>query len=220
MNKPPSMDDVDLADPADGRSPGDWRSRYSDVEARKGIRIDAIYLATLLFATPLLLLVLWLEYPKRWLGLSDLRYAPIMKYGLAWLGGVLGGTLFDVKWFYRSVARQLWHLDRRLWRLFAPHISGGLAFAVIALVSSGMLRIFNSQALESRSIVVAIAFMVGYFSDSAVAKLAEVADTLFGVSRAKERHAESGSDEVSKEPSTPITEKSVEIEDLSRHRRS
>jgi hypothetical protein len=29
---------------------------------------------------------------------------------------------------------------------------------------------------------------VGYFSDSAVAKLTEIAETIFGASRAKERH--------------------------------
>ena len=32
--------------------------------------------------------------------------------------------------------------------------------------------------------------MVGYFSDSAIAKLTEVAETLFGTIRAKEKHKE------------------------------
>jgi hypothetical protein len=33
-----------------------------------------------------------------------------------------------------------------------------------------------------------MAFLVGYFSDNAVAKLTEIADTLFGTSRSKEKH--------------------------------
>ncbi|MFZ5452450.1 MAG: hypothetical protein ACOZF2_11370 [Thermodesulfobacteriota bacterium] len=132
--------------------------------------------------------ILWLNYPKFWLGLSDQKYQRFLKYSVAWLSGVLGGTLFDIKWLYHSVARQMWHLDRRLWRLFTPHISGGLAFAIVVLISSGMFRIFDRQAVESLSQVVGVGFLVGYFSDSAVAKLTEIAETIFGTSRGRERH--------------------------------
>jgi hypothetical protein len=141
-----------------------------------------------LLAAPLAMLILWLEYPKHWLRLSDQSYRHLLHFGMAWLGGTLGGTLFDVKWLYHSVARQLWHLDRRLWRLFTPHISGGLAFAMVALIGSGLVRIFDSRAVNSLSSVVGISFLVGYFSDSAIAKLTEVAETLFGTSRGKEKH--------------------------------
>jgi hypothetical protein len=189
VSEPAKLPDFAPVDPTDGRELLEWRSRYSK-DAKKSIRGEAIYLASLLLFTPLFIVILWLEYPKGWFALPDRKYEPILKYGLAWLSGVLGGTLFDVKWLYHSVARQLWHLDRRLWRVFTPHISGGLAFAVVALISSGMLRILDSQAVESYSLVVGIGFMVGYFSDSAIAKLAEIAETLFGVSRAKERHKE------------------------------
>jgi hypothetical protein len=101
---------------------------------------------------------------------------------------MLGGTLFAIMWLYHVVAREMWNLDRRLWRLFTPHISGGLVFAVIALISSGIMRIFDSRATSSHSVVVELAFLVGYFSDSAVAKLTEIADRLFGTSRSKEKH--------------------------------
>lgn len=173
---------VDFApgNPTDGRKLLEWESKYNDPSARKAIRYEAIYLAILLFSSPVLLLLLWLEYPKGWLGLSDEKYRPLLTYGLAWVSGVLGGTLFDIKWLYHTVARGLWHLDRRLWRLFTPHISGGLAFAVVTLIASGVFRIFDRDALDSLPLVVGLSFLVGYFSDSTVAKLAEVAQTLFG----------------------------------------
>jgi hypothetical protein len=176
------------ADPTDGREFLEWKSKYSDPLARQGIRFEAIYLGFFLLAAPLAMLILWLEYPKHWLRLSDQSYRHLLHFSMAWLGGTLGGTLFDVKWLYHSVARQLWHLDRRLWRLFTPHISGGLAFAMVALIGSGLVRIFDSRAVNSLSSVVGISFLVGYFSDSAVAKLTEVAETLFGTSRGKEKH--------------------------------
>lgn len=188
VNKPERIPGFAPVDPTDGRELLDWRSKYTEPDARRNIRFDAVYLAVLLFVIPIAIAILWLDYPKYWLGLSDQKYGRILKYGIAWLSGVLGGTLFDVKWLYHSVARQIWHLDRRLWRLFTPHISGGLAFAIVALISSGMLRIFDRQAVESLSLVVGVAFLVGYFSDSAVAKLTEIAETLFGASQAREKH--------------------------------
>lgn len=170
------------ADLTDGREPLDWRSRYTDPRARWGIRLEAAYLAILLLAVPTAIVILWLGYPQHWLRLSDAQYKPCLKYGLAWLGGVLGGTLHDLKWLYHVVAHQRWHCDRRLWRLFTPHISGGLAFAVMALISSSSLGIFDRQA-ESRPFVIGVSFMIGYFSDNALAKLTEMAERFLGPSR-------------------------------------
>jgi hypothetical protein len=185
MNSPKT--DFAPADPTDGRQPLDWQSKYTDPSARLWIRIEATYVAFLLFLAPLLVLLLWLGPPQRWFQLSDQRYRTFFVYGLAWVGGTLGGTLFDIKWLYHSVAKQSWHLDRRLWRFFTPHISGGLAFVVVALISSGLVRVFDRHAIESPALVLGLAFLVGYFSDSTVAKLAEVADTLFGANRSEKK---------------------------------
>jgi hypothetical protein len=178
------------ADSTDGRVQFDWQTRYPDPQARREIRRESAYLGGLLVLVPALTLLFWIGYPKAVLRISDPVYEPIRKYSLAWLGGTLGGILFDLKWLYHSVARGFWNLDRRLWRVFTPHISGGLAFATVALIASGGFRVFDSRATNSHALVVGTGFLVGYFSDSAVAKLSDIAETLFGTTRAKEKHAE------------------------------
>jgi hypothetical protein len=177
-----SVPDSDFApvNPTDGRKVGEWESRYTDSAARRAVRVEATYLAILFFGAPVVILALWLEVPKHWLSISDEKYKIFFRYGLAWATGTFGGTLFDIKWLYHSVAKQTWHLDRRLWRIFTPHLSGGLSSAVIALISSGLIRVFDKGAVESPSLVFGVAFLVGYFSDNTIAKLAEVASTLFG----------------------------------------
>lgn len=182
------------ADPTDGRKRYDWKSKYTDPIAVKEIRKESWYLGILLFGLPIIMTVLWLEYPKYLIHISDQKYRPILKYGFAWTSGTLGGALFDLKWLYHTVARGRWHMDRRLWRIFTPHISGGLSFFVLALIASGGLRIFDSKATDSLAVVVGVGSLVGYFSDSAIAKLTEIAETLFGTVRAKEKHDESDDD--------------------------
>jgi hypothetical protein len=188
MNNLEKIPGFGASDPTDNRKLLEWESRYP-AEARKEIRFEAIYLGILLTATPWFLLASYCHAPHYlWRLLDAPSQESVGRYGLAWIGGTLGGTLFAIKWLYHVVARELWNLDRRLWRVFTPHISGGLAFAVIALISSGMMKIFDVKATHSPSVVVGMAFLVGYFSDNAVAKLTEIADTLFGTSRSKEKH--------------------------------
>lgn len=167
-------------DLTNGRKCLDWKTRYSDREAQRAILLEAAYVVVLLFGTPVLILLIWLEIPRPWLSIDQTQYKVFAGYAYAWLGGTFGGTLFDTKWLYHSVAKQLWHLDRRLWRFFTPHISGALGFAVVLLISSGILRIFNQTDISLPAVSLTIGFMVGYFSDSATAKLTEVAETLFG----------------------------------------
>jgi hypothetical protein len=180
------------ADLTDGRRPGDWMTRYkardsqNDGQAQSAIRFEAIYLACLLYVVPLALFIIWHGYAQHWLRIDVRSYPLFKRYAYAWLGGLLGGTLFDIKWLYHSVAKDMWNLDRRLWRLFAPHLSAGLAFAVVGLISSGILQIFDQQAIGSPPVALTMGFLVGYFSDSATAKLTELAETLFGKTRQTE----------------------------------
>ena len=182
------------ADPTDGRERYDWKSKYSDPIPKKEIFREKLYLGTLLFGYPAVMVCFWLGYPNHTLQLSDQRYTTLVRYVFAWCSGSLGGVLFAVKWLYHSVARGSWHLDRRPWRMFTPHISGVLASVTLALVTSGWLRIFDREATNPLAAVVGLGFLVGYFSDSAIAKLAEIAETLFGTSRAREKHADTTSE--------------------------
>lgn len=181
-NKIEPVPDFAPDDPTDNRVPGDWKTRYPDKVAQSKIRWEAIYLAGHLLLVPVALIILFLleSTCNTWFNLQSDQYKAFLRFAYAWLGGILAGTLFDIKWLYHSVARNLWNIDRRLWRLFVPHISGSLAFAVHLLMSSGIFRIFDQSVLDSLKASLAIGFIVGYFSDTATAKLREIAETLFG----------------------------------------
>jgi len=158
---------------------GDWRSRY-DNEAWRVIRIEAAYLFLLLVMTGICCLLLWIGYFERRLNLGSIHVAAFRSYGFVWFGGTLGGLLVALKWQYHSVAKQLWNFDRILWRLLTPHISGALAFASLAIFET-----FSSSTILTGRCVRSLAFgvLVGLFSDNALAKLTEIAVTLFGTTK-------------------------------------
>ncbi len=164
----------------DEREPLDWKTRY-EPDAQKQISGEAIYLGVLFFGTPVAIIALWLEGLR--FGISPERYSTLCHYGYAWLAGTFGGTMFSIKWLYHAVARAYWNRDRRLWRIFCPHLSGGLAFAFFTLAVSGLVKMVDITTLQKPAAIVACSFLVGYFSDSAIGKLKEVADTLFGTHR-------------------------------------
>lgn len=177
VETPPA--DFAPTDYTDGRSPLDWRSKYP-ADARKQIRFEATYLAALLLLLPALIIVLLSGIETPWLPLDCRASGEGCKYLLAFLGGAMGGSLFATKWLYHSVAKRIWHIDRRLWRLFTPVLSAGLAFGTTLLIKANVISIFSQQALDSPQAILAISFLIGYFSDNATAKLTEVAETVFG----------------------------------------
>jgi hypothetical protein len=162
-----------------------WETRYGNPIAKQQINWEAIYLGVLLFLIPVLMYLIWIGYVGELLNLDNIQIISFNKYALAWLGGSLGGTLFAIKWLYHSVAKYEWYQDRLYWRLFSPHLSAALSFAIITLISSGILKIFDQSALRVPSTVVGLSFLCGYFSDSAIAKMTEVANTMFGTMKTK-----------------------------------
>ena len=193
----------------DGRRPGHWLTRYPEPRAKWWIIGEGSYLGLLMFAMPSLMLVLWLGSMREPLGLSEDRYAAFCRYCYAWLGGTFGGAMFSIKWLYHSVARHYWNEDRRLWRFFCPHLSGGLAFTFLATATSGLFNTMNVTAFQRPSAIVACAFLVGYFSDSAIGKFREVADTLFGNRRDRDGGSSPADSTSASEPANPPTAATV-----------
>lgn len=191
-NPTAAHEEVDFApfDPTDGREEEEWGSRYTDRRAIIQISLEAIYVGVLLGAFAFALLLVWIGTPQTWLGVNDARYETFHTYADAWLAGALGGTLFSIKWLYHSVARGIWHVDRLLWRLFIPHLSGAFAFSFIALITSGIFEVLNRDLLRSSPAAVGLGFLLGYFSDFTVARLYRIARDLFGSPHEEKRPSE------------------------------
>lgn len=179
MQRQPKNLDFAPVDPTDGRQDFDWKSKYPSEAARR-MALEAAYLTLILLACPVLIYLLWTGKLDGMLGLSGSGRSTVARYGVSWLAGALGGTLFATKWLYHSVARGRWHTDRLYWRLLTPHLSGGLAFGVYAIASSSILVILDQPKLREGPTIVGLSFLVGYFSDNATAALARLADNLFG----------------------------------------
>ena len=192
-NKPAESGQWAPFDYTDGRAPLDWRSKFPP-EARKHIRREAWYL----FLVFLICLVATFYMLYLADAVSATPVSPpaqggqpgpspsgscFMGYICAWISGTLGGCVFGIKWMYHIVAKVTWHEERRLWRLLSPHVSGAVALFMVLLVSSGLLKLFDKGFAQRYTEVMAFGFLVGYFSDRALAKMAEVADTMFGAAK-------------------------------------
>lgn len=163
----------------DGRAQLDWKTKY-DPDAVREIRIDAVYVAALFFIAIEAIFLTWRGTAYLYLaaGCDTCSKATFSKYAYFFLGGFLGGVLFAVKYLYKVVARQYWNMDRRLWRLFSPFLSGGLALVVGALIDSGVLGL--TVKIASGAAYFSYGFITGYFADRAIDKMQEVAETVFG----------------------------------------
>jgi hypothetical protein len=163
----------------DDRARLDWKGHYP-AEARKEIRLEAWVVALILITTFVSLLLTWrgTSFDLAAGGCTTCVRAAFDQYAYYYLGGQLGGILFGVKYLYKVVARGYWNLDRRLWRFFSPFLSGGLAVVVGALVDSGLVGLTAKASTGAGHF--ALGFIVGYFADSALAKMQEIADTVFG----------------------------------------
>jgi hypothetical protein len=153
--------------PTDGRKLYEWESRWPK-PARQCMQREFVYLIFILVG-PCVALALHI---------SKVLHMPLEILGA--LAGISGGSAFAIKWFYHSIAKGLWHLDRCYWRIITPIVSGVIAFFSAILVRSDMLNIFNLNTFEKPLNIIILGFVAGYFSDSAIAKFAEVAASLFG----------------------------------------
>ena len=178
------LTDFAPADYTDGRKKFDWETKYPKAALEK-IRLEAIYVSILLVISIIASLLLILP-PKVLCDFFNVEFTPEPRACLcAWFGGTAGGTVFSIKWLYHSRAKGIWHLDRRLWRIFAPHMSGSIAFFTILLIASGLLKVFEADIINEPLAILGFTFIVGYFSDKALAKMSELADFFLGLDRKK-----------------------------------
>jgi hypothetical protein len=92
----------------------------------------------------------------------------------------MGGTMFGLKWQYRVAARGWWHKDRRVWRLCSPWLSAALAMMIGIAIDGGLFGLsFSQGSMNAASTLLSVGFVTGYFADSALAKLQEIASVVF-----------------------------------------
>jgi hypothetical protein len=175
---PASPEDEAIND--DERQRFNWKSRYPQ-EARKQIKWEAAYVLFVFFLSGVGIFLTWRGDIAGVLanGCARCDAATLDRYAVLSFSGVLGGSLFGLKYLYKVVARGWWNEDRQLWRLFSPLLAGGMAFAVGALAHAGVFG-FSVGDNQSGASLVSLGFIAGYFADSASRKLQEIADTLFG----------------------------------------
>lgn len=165
----------------DGRMVGQWESRYvNDPKARKIQKIEAIYLALLICSSLLLLVLNYNGFLSSFFYVPDEKEFAFSRIVTCTICGLFGGTVFDIKWFYRSIARGFWNKDRIYWRIFSPIISLAFAFCLGSILNENIITLGNGFSAAT------IGFLAGYFSDEAAGKMAEVAKVLFNTNANKE----------------------------------
>ena len=163
----------------DGRKQYDWESKYPEC-AQKEMKKEAIYIAIILIIAYSLLIIIvggLIDKVGNMIGLEAKKTASLEGVIIYFFSGLLGGTIFGLKYFYRVVSRGYWSQDRKYWRFFSPWISACVAFVVGCMVLSGYINATQTQSFAAE---ICVGFITGYFADEAVGKMSEVATALFG----------------------------------------
>lgn len=174
-------DDPDLSD---DRKDGDFTTRYNRA-CWVQIIIELVYLLAILLVALVGLLVAATSHTTSSPNFYIIFYGTAVPYDVArWVGlavaGMIGGTVFDLKWLYHSVAWNKWNRDRILWRLIVPINSAAVSLFFGLLLSSGLVPFVMRDTFESVFAVLGGGFVFGYFSDNILAALQNFSRRLFG----------------------------------------
>lgn len=172
-------------DPTDGRQKYACESAYP-FGCRIEIFFEALYLTLLMLIGAYL--IIWYvagDFALFKLEIrSDQLSSPIRNLLAFPIAGLMGGTMFGLKWQYRVSARGWWHKDRRVWRVCSPWLSAALAMMVGITIDGGLLGLsFSHTATNPASTLLSVGFVTGYFADSALAKLQDIASVVFSTSQ-------------------------------------
>ena len=160
----------------DDRERFEWESKYPP-KARKEIFLESVYVSFVFLLSFALIIFNYLGLISSILTLDEshiVQFEYIVFFASA---GILGGTVFGMKYFYRVVARGYWTQDRRYWRILSPFISMSVAFIIGCMSSVGILTSYNSS---TNTWAIVFGFFAGYFADEAVGKMYEIATLIFG----------------------------------------
>jgi hypothetical protein len=103
-----------------------------------------------------------------------------LKWIALWTAGLLGGTVFALKWLYHSVAKAVWNQDRVLWRLIVPFNSATVSVFTGFLFASGVVPFLRNESFDAPLTTLGFGFIFGYFSDNILAALQNYAQRIFG----------------------------------------
>lgn len=183
VNTPPSSA-WNAADPTDGRRPYDYKSKYPTC-IKVQIFLEATYLALILAAS--FYFLVWIFAENMALCHTTLKFQDLniklQQMAAFSTSGFIGGAMFGLKYLYHVTARGQWHEDRRVWRVFSPLLAAALSTMIGILIDGGFVHVAESATGDKQDLstsFVSIGFIVGYFSDTALAKLQEIATVLFG----------------------------------------
>ncbi|MDM3841388.1 hypothetical protein ACK6V9_16180 [Proteus mirabilis] len=100
------------------------------------------------------------------------------------LGGFFGGWTYSAKWFYRVTARGKnnqynfpWEAHKFYWRIFIPFLAALVAFCSYTIISPDTL-VSAIKGHGKVKIAFSICFILGYFSDLVLSRLASWAEKL------------------------------------------
>ena len=175
----------------DGRIKGEYRTRYADKRCRRKILRDAIYITFLMFLAFVCIFLNFFGVFEEFFELQGEQKIVFHKIIYCVSSGLLGGSTFGMKYFYRVVARGLWNEDRVYWRFFSPLIAVSLSLVMSAIMVKAVL--------SSSSMAISIGFLTGYFSDEAVSKMYDVACVLFLKSDYDVKNRDSINDKIDKD---------------------
>tara|TARA_R110002072_G_scaffold184417_1_gene340939 strand:+ start:1115 stop:1672 length:558 start_codon:yes stop_codon:yes gene_type:complete len=180
----PECNESDLDD---GRDDGEWRSRYT-LGAWIQISIELTYLCVLLIGCIILLWDAAAGELKDGIFQSTVFGVSLPAERVQWIAlamaGMIGGTVFDLKWLYHSVAKASWNRDRLLWRLIVPWNSAMVSLFTGFLLASGIVPFLRNETFDDIYTLLGCGFVFGYFSDNILAAMQNFAQKIFGTLKA------------------------------------
>lgn len=184
-NSKSAMPGWNIADPTDGRAKYDYKSRYP-LCIRVQMFSEALYLLAILIISTYHLV--WMFGDSLPLWQTQLTFVELnrdlQKMFAFFTAGTIGGTMFGLKYLHHVAGKGLWNEDRRIWRIFTPFLTALLATMFGIIVDGGFIHL--SSQMDGKppySSYVSIGFFTGYFADTALAKLQEIATFIFGAEK-------------------------------------